>query len=306
MISRVRKEKRYTVVDNGYLYDPDLSLLAVGLLTLVFSYPDNHTITIKLIASTRHKDTTYAVGKAMTELIEAGYCKRTPRNGQGGRLSGWDYTVFEEKQPLTDKPNTLVGESTDTRITDVGKTQFNISTIDSSIDTKSSSTKNVDRIESISSTDEIFLNGDFLGLGKLEEEVGVIPTNPKPERKSSAKKKEDVSLVPIPTSLQTPEFTQVWVKLIAMAKWRNKPTSAVELSLCKLSNYKVGFAIELVELAIQGAYQGVVFSDTAEKYQKWLKSHANEPKQQTGTDAFRQRALTQIKQLNSEFAAQQE
>ena len=33
------------------------------------------------------------------------------------------------------------------------------------------------------------------------------------------------------------------------------------------------FAIELIELAIEGNYQGVVFPDTNEKYERWKKTN---------------------------------
>ncbi|MFJ6207344.1 hypothetical protein [Lysinibacillus sp. NPDC092081] len=40
-INRVEKDKNYTVVNNGYIFDIRLSLKAKGLLTMMLSRPDD-------------------------------------------------------------------------------------------------------------------------------------------------------------------------------------------------------------------------------------------------------------------------
>lgn len=66
----------------------------------------------------------------------------------------------------------------------------------------------------------------------------------------------------------------VWEVLINMPKWKKKPKSAIELTCRKLGKYKAEFQRELIERAISGNYQGVIFSSTESEYQKWLKNES--------------------------------
>lgn len=67
----------------------------------------------------------------------------------------------------------------------------------------------------------------------------------------------------------SPSFLKAWTDLLMLAKWKKKPMSAIQASLDQLSRYEEKFAIKLIENATAGNYQGVVFSDTDEVYQKW-------------------------------------
>jgi len=77
-----------------------------------------------------------------------------------------------------------------------------------------------------------------------------------------------------PASLTLPfndeRFAEVWADLCSQPKWRKKTRHALELSLRRLARYDVDYAIDLMERAIEGGYQGVVFDDTDERYAKWL------------------------------------
>ena len=84
-------------------------------------------------------------------------------------------------------------------------------------------------------------------------------------------------------------FFEIWVALCETPKWRKKERSALELSLKKLNNYHEEFAISLMEAAISGGYQGVVFADTDEKYEKWL-SNRNKNGEQGNTNYRKQPA----------------
>ena len=74
------------------------------------------------------------------------------------------------------------------------------------------------------------------------------------------------------------EFTNAlayaWVDLCNMRKWKKKSESAIVASFKQISVYPEAFAIELIQRAIAGDYQGLVFDDTPEAYQKWLKANA--------------------------------
>ena len=69
---------------------------------------------------------------------------------------------------------------------------------------------------------------------------------------------------------QDPEFVATWNELRQQPKWRNKTTTALQKSLNQLGKFHVRFAVDLMNNAIAGNYQGVVFEDTTVKYQRWL------------------------------------
>ena len=65
------------------------------------------------------------------------------------------------------------------------------------------------------------------------------------------------------------KFMFLWNELVKMPKWKKKPFSAMQLTLNKLSEFDEDFVIELIENAITGNYQGIIFSNTKEKYEQF-------------------------------------
>ena len=68
---------------------------------------------------------------------------------------------------------------------------------------------------------------------------------------------------------QSEKFMLLWNELVKMPKWRKKPFSALQLTLNKLSEFDEDFSIQLIENAITGSYQGIIFSNTKEKYEQF-------------------------------------
>lgn len=77
----------------------------------------------------------------------------------------------------------------------------------------------------------------------------------------------------IPDGLNDPIFLEAFETLLTQKKWKKKPETAVKLALQKLGSYPVEFAVELVQNAIVGEYQGVVFPSTPEAFRKWQKEN---------------------------------
>ena len=62
-------------LEHSYLTDPNLSLKARGLLSVVFSFQDDFVFSIRTILSaTKERET--AIYSAIRELIDNGYCKK--------------------------------------------------------------------------------------------------------------------------------------------------------------------------------------------------------------------------------------
>lgn len=68
-----------------------------------------------------------------------------------------------------------------------------------------------------------------------------------------------------------PEFVETWNELRTQPKWKHKTVRALKMALTQLGKYDVSFAVQLMQTAIAGNYQGVVFNDTPSSYEQWLK-----------------------------------
>jgi hypothetical protein len=68
-------------------------------------------------------------------------------------------------------------------------------------------------------------------------------------------------------------FVDTWNVLKSQPKWKHKTVRALKMALNQLAKYDVRFAVTLMESAIVGNYQGVTFSDTPERYQRWLQAN---------------------------------
>lgn len=67
------------------------------------------------------------------------------------------------------------------------------------------------------------------------------------------------------------EFKKEWFTLIKSEQWKKKDQNAYDYNLKRLMKFDEIFAISLIETAIAGSYKGVVFQNTQESYQKYLK-----------------------------------
>ncbi|MBP1548573.1 MAG: helix-turn-helix domain-containing protein [Oscillospiraceae bacterium] len=90
-----KKEKGFVQIPNSILSDPNISLKAKTVLAIMLSLPDNWDFSIDGI-SNKCKESKDCIAKAINELIDAGYVKRTRTHGEDGRITKWDYEVFEE------------------------------------------------------------------------------------------------------------------------------------------------------------------------------------------------------------------
>lgn len=113
---RRHKKSNYTCIDNQVFKDHSLSMKAKGLLTQIYSLPDNWEYSVRGL-STLFSDGREAVNNALQELIEHGYIIRTQKTDQYGKFNGYEYDIYETAQtnvaenpftenPITEKPIT--------------------------------------------------------------------------------------------------------------------------------------------------------------------------------------------------------
>lgn len=67
------------------------------------------------------------------------------------------------------------------------------------------------------------------------------------------------------------DFKKEWFTLIQSENWKKKDQNAYDYNLKRLMKFDEIFSISLVEASIAGSYKGVVFPNTNESYQKYLK-----------------------------------
>lgn len=108
---RRHKKDCYTCIDNQVFKDHSLSMKAKGLLTQIYSLPDDWEYSVTGLA-TLFYDGKEAVNNALQELIKHGYIVRTQRNDEFGRFDGYEYDIYETPQigvsenPFTGNPST--------------------------------------------------------------------------------------------------------------------------------------------------------------------------------------------------------
>jgi hypothetical protein len=75
-----------------------------------------------------------------------------------------------------------------------------------------------------------------------------------------------------PTPFDGAGFKELWQTLLKMSKWKKKPLSAIEMACKRLKRFDECFASQLVENAIEGNYQGVVFTDSQMKFEQYKRN----------------------------------
>lgn len=102
----VEQVKGYTITPNFHQRDKTISLKAKGLLSQMFSLPNDWDYTLKGLAHI-NLDGIDAIRTAIRELEKAGYIRRTRIRDENGRLRGTKYKVYATPRPPTSDSPTL-------------------------------------------------------------------------------------------------------------------------------------------------------------------------------------------------------
>ena len=110
-VFRIERTRDYTVMSNHHLKNPELSLKAKGLLSMMLSFPDGWNYSERGLASIC-KEGVDAIHSAIKELESTGYMERHQLRGKGGRIVDTEYVIYE-------KPHTSDMDSPDTENPDM-------------------------------------------------------------------------------------------------------------------------------------------------------------------------------------------
>ena len=93
-VSRVKKDKNYTVMSNYHLRDKELSLKAKGLLSFMLSLPEDWDYSLKGLAKLS-KEGIDVISATVNELECRGYIKRIKHRNERGQFGQTEYFIYE-------------------------------------------------------------------------------------------------------------------------------------------------------------------------------------------------------------------
>lgn len=106
-IQRIKnKTENYTIVSNEIFRRDNVSARAKGIYAYIMTLPDDW----KLYKSEIYKhfsEGITAIDTAFKELEELGYITKERHKGEGGKFSGWDYTIRESVEKTDPMENRL-------------------------------------------------------------------------------------------------------------------------------------------------------------------------------------------------------
>ena len=95
-VLRVEKNTNYSTMCNEHLKDMNVSLKAKGLLSIMLSLPDEWHYSVKGLKSIC-RESINTINGIIQELEENGYLLRN-RIYCNGKISEWEYVIFESKE----------------------------------------------------------------------------------------------------------------------------------------------------------------------------------------------------------------
>lgn len=94
MIFRAKQKNNFTIIPNKTINDEKLSLRSRGLLTYLLSKPDNWNVSLVHLSTVCNEGKS-AIRASLNELIEHGYIKRGQLRDDTGRMTGYQYDVYD-------------------------------------------------------------------------------------------------------------------------------------------------------------------------------------------------------------------
>lgn len=119
------------------------------------------------------------------------------------------------------------------------------------------------------------INNNITSIEKrksLVEELGITPEAIKVAKKVCENVDKMLSEVTFP--FEDKETKRKFFILCCMPKWRTKTIHAIQMQLSKLAKYDLEFINQLLDNSIMNGWQGLIYKDTDEQYEKWKNQKA--------------------------------
>ena len=97
-VFRVHKNKNYITMGKHHLKQKDMSLKAIGLLSIMLSLPEDWNYSVAGLKAIR-SESKNTINAILQELEKFGYLVRTQIRNQNGIITGYNYDIYEEPYP---------------------------------------------------------------------------------------------------------------------------------------------------------------------------------------------------------------
>lgn len=95
-------------------------------------------------------------------------------------------------------------------------------------------------------------------------------------------------------TFETNAFKKSWLEILGTSKWLKKEESAINKSLKSLMKFDEDFSLALVDRAIAGGYQGLIFENTQSNYEKYLRE---KNQKQHGSSTTKEQSRAELAEL---------
>ena len=120
-----RHYRDFTIIPNEILQATDIPIYTLGLLCHLLSLPGSWVVNVGAL-SRRFGDSETKILRALKELIELGYCKRTPKY-EGGKLCGQRYQITDIRNDFSD-PSIFRGTENNSAPIEIADSAKNVGT----------------------------------------------------------------------------------------------------------------------------------------------------------------------------------
>lgn len=168
-VFRVNKTKDYVTMGKYHFKEKDMSLKAIGMLSLMLSLPDEWDYSVNGLTTMR-SESKNTINSILNELEEFGYLKRT-RNYVNGKISNWTYDIYEK--PLHRKNQDI--EKLDIENVDIEKLDIENCTQLNNNQLSNKQTNN-NQVSNNKYYDDVELNDLFIEYLNLRKKIKAINT----------------------------------------------------------------------------------------------------------------------------------
>lgn len=107
-VFRINKDKNFITMGKYHLKEKDMSLKAIGLLSIMLSLPDEWDYSVAGLTAIR-KEGKNSINSILNELEEFGYLTRNMVY-ENGKISNWEYNIYEKPKNLYPKNEDIENE----------------------------------------------------------------------------------------------------------------------------------------------------------------------------------------------------
>ena len=97
-VIKVIKNRNYTTIGKYHLKEKDMSLKAIGLLSIMLSLPEDWDYSVNGLSSIR-KESRNTINEILKELEKFGYLQRTRLRDSKGKITDVEYLIYESPYP---------------------------------------------------------------------------------------------------------------------------------------------------------------------------------------------------------------